>query len=434
MRSANLFAAIAVSFVIISCQKDDMLELSPVSELQEEFNEGVASFEVLDSETLTSDEFAERLGVQAPLETKAMPALRYEISRISYTSTGADGKPITLSMKIALPKGLLTYHNPDHIILDNHFTIGSDAEAPFNKDPMALAKALENALVVCPDYEGYGVTKKNDHPYICHEINARQSVDAVLAALDYVDSKKGVSMAKNYWLDNYGYSQGGGIALAVHKFIETQLPAAKQKRLNLKQSFCGGGPYDPVATYRVYKEWEELANPLVAAMPLLGAKVAFPEVLGKYELSDFFQPEFYNSEVLARVKSKKYTTDELNEYIQGTLGITRCSQIFSDQLLDESTQMAQDVFACMERSNLTTGWLPKKKVFIYHSSDDNIVPMENSVIAYDRLKEGNVEQVWAPLDPTHQISGAFFYLKYMGILIVDGLLNSTVAGWLNSLI
>ena len=29
-------------------------------------------------------------------------------------------------------------------------------------------------MLVCPDYEGFGITAKNDHPYICHDINAKQ--------------------------------------------------------------------------------------------------------------------------------------------------------------------------------------------------------------------------------------------------------------------
>lgn len=415
IKTASL--AMLASLCLASCQKDlTANEPLPLSDGN--------TFSVVDVNTYSSTEFAELLGVEAPADTKCK-AFTYEIAKLTYTSLGANGEPITLSMKIAYPEGILTkYHNPDFVVLDNHPTICSDVEAPWNTDPIALAKAMENALVVCPDYEGYGVSVANDHPYLCHELNARQSVDAALAAIDYIQAKSGIKMDKGYYLFNSGYSQGGGIALAVHKYIENSLNAADKAKLNLKESLCGGGPYSPVTTFEKYKEWDELDYPTVAPMQIIGFLAGFPELFSQFTLADFFSPEFYNCGAIEMIRSKQYTIDEINAYISETFGSTKCSDIFSAAMYDENSDLCKAVMQCLEINDLTTGWLPQKKVTLFHSKKDNVVPMENSVEAYEALKaSGKVKQEWALLSPDHITTAILYYVEYMGIYLVNGLIS-----------
>ena len=317
MKKYIFISAILASFSLMSCQKD-MLTVEDNSAIADEsiLCSENSSFEVIDVNTYTQTELAERIGIEVPPETKGI-SLTYEVVRLSYKSTGADGRPINLSMKIAYPKGIFgKYKDPEYIVLDNHWTIGSDMNSPYHKDPIALGKALDNALVVCPDYEGFGITAKNDHPYICHDINAKQSVDAVLAALDYIDAKKGVSMAKNYWLENYGYSQGGGIALAVHKYIENNLSQSEQKRLNLKHSYCGDGIYAPVTTFDMYLSMDKLSMPVVSVIPVLGVKTCYPEIFDKYDFSDFFTPELCNNGIIEMIRSKEYSVEDIDKILE----------------------------------------------------------------------------------------------------------------------
>lgn len=412
----GMAAALLTSLCLISCEK------APLSE-ESVLPSDDASFEVIDVNSYSASEFADRLGVEAPAETKCK-ALSYEIARLSYTSIGANGKPVTLSMKIAYPEGILTkYHDPDYVVLDNHPTICSDVEAPYYTDPIALAKAMDDALVVCPDYEGYGLTAANDHPYLCHELNARQSIDAALAALDYISAKKGISMEKKYYLQNCGYSQGGGIALAVHKYIENNLGAADKAKLNLKESLCGGGPYSPVVTFEKYKEWDELDYPTVAPMQIIGFMAGFPEIFADFELADFFTPEFYNSGVIEMIRSKSYTIDEINEFIVSEFGSSKCSDMFSPAMYDENSELCKAVTRCLEINDLTTGWAPVKKVTLFHSKKDNVVPKENSDVAYEALKSGNIKQEWALLSPDHLTTAILYYVEYMGLYLVNGLLG-----------
>lgn len=417
----HLLFALLATVGLFACQKiDDPLARSDMNST--EIGNCPEELEVVE---YSAQEFANLFeGVEAPEETKGF-ALTYEIAKLKYQSMSGDGSPITLSMKVAYPKGILTkYHDPDYILLDNHPTIFSEAESPWSCNPIALSKAMDDALVVCPDYEGYGITSDRDHPYLAHDINARQSVDAALAAVDYINSKKGIKMSSGYHLENYGYSQGGGVALAVHRYIENNLSAADRSKLNLKGTYCGGGPYDPAATMEIYFEQDALEYPSLLPMVLMGFMSGYPDVFEGVALEDFFTDKFLATGTIEKIRSKQYKNKEINEHINKTLGSNRCSDIFKPEVFDPQSGYRKLLEECFARANVATGWSPVKKVVMMHSKEDQIVPAENARIAYEGLKGGNVSQIyWAPLSPEHIPTGVLYYLNYMGVHIIVGALG-----------
>lgn len=418
MKATKLFAVLILSAAIFSCQKSDLKEI-PTVQTED------ASYGVIDVNTYSASEFAHLFeGVDVPAETKCA-ALSYEITRLSYQSVNGSGEPVTLSMKLAYPEGILTkYHDPKFIVLDNHPTICSQAESPYVKNPIALAKALEDALVVCPDYEGFGISVSNDHPYLCQDLNARQSVDAALAAIDYINAKKGIKMSKGYYLENYGYSQGGGVALAVHKYIETGLGAADQQKLSLSKSLCGGGTYDMPLMMQLYFEEDDVEYPAIVPMMLLGFKTAYPQIMDGIELSDLLEEDFLATGIIDRIRSKQYTIDELNSFIEQTYGTKRCTRMLKPEFFDASSSIRQAVDQCLANADATKGWAPVKNVSLFHSKKDQIVPMENAVSAYENLKSGNISEIeWALLSPDHRTTAALYYVKFMGLNIVPGLIG-----------
>ena len=86
----------------------------------------------------------------------------------TYHSWNTEYDDIVLSGKVMLPKG----KRPKRMILVSHYTVGSNAEAPSN------CFSLEGILVemgyglVIPDYQGYGVTSNEIHPYLVMETTA----------------------------------------------------------------------------------------------------------------------------------------------------------------------------------------------------------------------------------------------------------------------
>ena len=182
-----------------------------------------------------------------------------------YPSIDADGNKVILSSMMALPRNFINYRKPSNLLIACHETITSNFEAPTNYNHeggsfqtgvgMMLMYARYDAirqpccLVIMPDYEGYGITADRAHPYLYQELTARQVVDAVRYGLALYNSFNVPSFEDDWQSVSLGYSQGGSVALAVHKFIEENGLA---EQLHYAGSVCGDGPYDPVAHLRYY--------------------------------------------------------------------------------------------------------------------------------------------------------------------------------------
>ena len=170
----------------------------------------------------------------------------------SYRSHDAFGDTIRLTALIGWPKANV---DPQNLLIGCHITITDDAKAPSNfgiSDAasdvgMLMMHAVDGdspsskALVIMPDYEGYGGTVKRTHPYLCQELTARQVVDAVRAGMKLFKEQNG-QMADGWKTVVAGYSQGGAVAMAVHRMIEQQEGLADE--LHFCGSVCGAGPYD----------------------------------------------------------------------------------------------------------------------------------------------------------------------------------------------
>ena len=182
-----------------------------------------------------------------------------------YPSIDADGNKVILSSMMGVPRNIFNYRKPSNLLIACHETITSNFEAPTNYNNeggsfqtgvgMMLMYARYDAirqpccLVIMPDYEGYGITADRAHPYLYQELTARQVVDAVRYGLALYNSYNLQPFEDDWQSVSLGYSQGGSVALAVHKFIEENGLA---DQLHYAGSVCGDGPYDPVAHLRYY--------------------------------------------------------------------------------------------------------------------------------------------------------------------------------------
>ena len=110
----------------------------------------------------------------------------YEFYRYTYPTVNAKGQPITLSALAAMPKAETVIIN--NIILGCHSTITDNASTPseyvrgntmFSEVGMltmhARFRPFERAytcLVILPDYQGYGLTRNEAHPYLVEDVTA----------------------------------------------------------------------------------------------------------------------------------------------------------------------------------------------------------------------------------------------------------------------
>ena len=238
---------------------------------------------------------------------------------IRYKTTGADGSEKDLSELIAYTKYAVDKESPKklkNLIIGCHCTITSDKERPTNfkkldfgtdVNMLTLIGGSETSLVVIPDYEGYGITSQDLHPYCNRDVTAQQVIDGAKAAVVWFE-KNIAKMEPNWKTVAVGYSQGGAVAAGVLNYYN----AKKLTGLNLIGAVCGDGPYDPLATLKQYIKDDRLYMPVASALLLKGMVDTNKEMkaLG-CTYSDFVTDKFYDTGIFDWIQDKAYTTDDI---------------------------------------------------------------------------------------------------------------------------
>ena len=193
--------------------------------------------EQLDSAKLYQQECFEQSGANSSEDGPSgnNRALGYQYTTIRYKSIGYDGGNVTLSALVVWPfNTLIADPDANNVIIGCHCTIGSNKERPTNfghqdysiqTDVGMMAccaktygpgAAYEN-LVIIPDYQGFGATHGDVHPYLSQTLTARQVLDGVRAGIAFYQQSH--KLEKNWKSLSLGYSQGGSVAMAVQRYI-----------------------------------------------------------------------------------------------------------------------------------------------------------------------------------------------------------------------
>ncbi len=278
--------------------------------------------------------------------------------------------------------------SPENITLMEHYTISSNGDAPtvgFPMEPFMLG----NRLVIMPDYIGYGSTKSMVHPYLNHELCAINSLDALTAGYALFDSLAVAPMAEGWKMTAMGASQGGGNALAIHKYMDTHGSFAKEWRFDY--SSCCAGPYSPLITMEHYLESGKTIYPLVFPLTLKAMLDSYPLLFGGVSEVDFFSENYlkHKDTIDKMVRSKNYISTEINEYFFQNVRTTvndnladdeiYLSDILSQAMFDDNSAVVKALYSALDKNDLTKGWRPKRPIKLFYSKGDRVVPYHNSI-------------------------------------------------------
>ena len=355
----------------------------------------------------------------------------YEV--LQYPSVDKDGKEVMLSELVAYPARV----KANNIVIGCHVTITSDKERPSNYKNGSLLTDVgmlvchartvsgpsHSDLVIIPDYQGYGLTAKDPHPYIYQNLTARQVVDGALAGKAYYE--KTHQLEPDFKTISVGYSQGGSVAMAVHQFIEkANLDGADH--FNFAGSVCGDGPYDPVATLKQYTADNRVYMPVASALIIKGLCDSNPNIIkGKFTPKDYFTEGFMNTGIIDWLASKKYTTDDIQKmlveysathsdftmmrktsrgsYMPYTAenknkykweDATKSEAVYctGDQIMrpealkyimygktssKKDAQKLATLINALDMNNLCKRWVPRHPMVVFHSTGDEVVPFAN---------------------------------------------------------
>lgn len=373
--------------------------------------------------------------------------------RYRYPSINANGEPITLSALAAFPDEDPDYIN--NVIIGCHVTITSNKEAPseyyltgsWQTDVGMLmwhassgttfhkpeSNPLYYNLVILPDYEGYGLTKDLPHPYLYQELTARQVVDATRYGIALYQNSSVIAEYRNPFRPGWktasvGYSQGGSVAMATHRFIEQN---GLDDELHFAGSVCGDGPYDPIAHVRYYiRENGGLLNmPVVLPLILKGMLDSNP-YMREHKMEDYLVKRFIDTGIVQWIvdkndPGKEKTTDDITKALDDLYE----NHGFNDILLDDGKAyinnlmvpqvyayfnnpdnfinlptgrgVCEDLHMALESNNLTMGWTPTHPVKLWHYGSDTVVPYDNALSAKNNL--GSNCTLYAPDGSWYQI-------------------------------
>lgn len=323
---------------------------------------------------------------------------------IKYWSVDVQNNTIELSAKIFYKNN----KNVDFVMINCHPTITHNAGCPSGANPqLDVVKYMvsENALVVCPDYIGFGETKGSVHPYMCATLTGRNVLDAYKAAIKYVKNQRRkwstdkIKISPDYYTINVGYSQGGATALAFQRYLETEATDADRDLVNLRGSVCGAGPYDQNIVFDTYEKGEgdfaSLDYPIYLLYVLQGHKQAFGETtMRKLELEECFTPDFWaacqgENGFLAKLNAKETDVDALNTLVKNA-GFTTFYSIINADYANRDSKVYRTIHKTLEQSNLLAkdGWTPKTPIIFYHdkAGHDIVVPYVCTEAALERFK------------------------------------------------
>ncbi|MBP5366642.1 MAG: hypothetical protein J6Y82_12120 [Bacteroidales bacterium] len=324
--------------------------------------------------------YAEQLGV-------SLAVMGFRSVSYAYWSVDERGEAIKLSARALWGSCMTSQWNdidPACIVLFPHYTITANSESPSQSHTYEAIAACGDNLLILPDYIGFGVAKDRTQPYINHNLCAQNCIDALKAGYKVFRDLSEASLAETYKLCVVGASQGGGNALAIHKWLDTHDGFATDWRFDY--SMCCAGPYSPTLTYDKYFELNSLADPCVLPLTLQAMRNVAPAYFEHLPESDFYTADYaanHMAEMNQMITSKEYTTGEINAkffewYPAGGGHAVRLTDILSAEALNTNSVLYEALFKCLKENDLTQSWQPIHTINIYHDKSDDVVPYANA--------------------------------------------------------
>ncbi len=325
--------------------------------------------QLIAADTLNSNSSLEH-AMQSLLSTSMMASIKQVA--VSYTSMDLNNQPIILSGKIYIP----STGRPKGLVIANHYTIGSNQECPSNSFCIEAVFASKGYAVLMADYLGFGITQDSIHPYLHLQSVTRNVLDMIDGATNYLCIIDKEPTTNDIYI--VGYSQGAAVTLGLQKLIE------QNNSCSLKKVFAGAGPYCPSATYDYCVQENNIGIP--CAIPMLVQGMNVGEKLGLNMVDFFAEPLLSNYEEW--INSKKYTMVEINHLI----GRKPLNEIITANGLDKTKKATHKFYQALLRNDIID-WTPQTPLYLFHSTEDDMVPFLNSELLQTSFEKQNIEHI-----------------------------------------
>ena len=324
-----------------------------------------------------------------------LTSFRYtiEMQKVSYQSTGADGKLHTMTGLLILPKAILGDKPSVPILMYQH---GTEVYRQFSPSQylthrskptdypevmVAAAIAATGYAVALVDYEGMG-DNTNTQPHVVGEVLAQQVIDLLKSSRDII-AGTGSPCTWDSQLFLMGYSEGGYVTMVTTR--ELQLNHAAE--FTVTASAALSGPHDLSGVMReVILSDNTFKSPYFVPMILTSYNYAYGKQTALFDpatamiapYNTTIPPLFdgnSRSDTISEAMGMNFTTPVL------IVPKSVLSSGFIAQLSDITTP--SKVVALLKENDSYRGWVPAMPMLLVHHPDDELVPFANSQAAFN---------------------------------------------------
>jgi predicted esterase len=285
--------------------------------------------------------------------------------RITYNTHNVDGKQVVASGAVLVPdiKEPLPLMNYDH----GTYFPSDERSAPSYLSQYSSEVLLGGLfcsmgyLIVMPDYIGYGSTKNLKHPYCAYNYIAATCIDMLRATREFCNSQNIKLSNKNFFT---GWSEGGGVALAVVKNIEEKY---QNEFAVTAAAPMAGAYYSSGFAEHVLNNKEDF--------PYINS---YAWVLSTYNwLYKINKPlsYYFNEPYASRLENNPQATIPLKPDALFTPAFKKDFSSGEDAALKNALA-----------DNDLWNWKPKTKLVLCHGDKDRYVPFFNSQKTYEAMK------------------------------------------------
>jgi len=238
-----------------------------------------------------------------------------------------------------------------------------------------------------PDYLGLGESELL-HPYCMKDPSAWTTIDLIRSAKTFFNNEDEnifYPITSNNDLILFGYSEGGYVSMAAHYILENQ----NINEFNLLASFPMAGPYD----------LSGIMVDLMLTQEPYGEPYYLPYVLVPYinyyelgALSEYFLPDY--AEMFEYLFNGEYSGSYINSIMPEIPIEVLLPSVIEDFTNDTSHPLRLKLF-----ENNLWDWSPNADMYLFHGLGDELIPYENSELAYNSFINSGSENVYLYLAP-----------------------------------
>ena len=273
-----------------------------------------------------------------------------------------------------------------------------------------LSRAISSTgyVYIAPDYVGLGISE-DIHPYIIKNPSADSVIDLIRAVRNYFEDD--VFKALNDQLFLIGYSEGGYATLAAQMVIEQEL----SDEFNITMSFPMAGPYDLSGTMVDKMLDDNLYGEPFYLPYLIYSYITYYDIMGSVE--DYFLPDFV--EVIHEQYGGDYGASFLNNYMNEN-NYNPPKLCMKTDVITEFESNQNHVLRQVLSNNDLFDWTPQSTTYLFHALGDELIPYQNSEVAYNTFINNGSLSVYLELLPEsyggHQAAAPYAILTAYSII------------------